>query len=168
MTLETEKQKIEDELEAERVLGLDKDALLERSKKREAELEQEVQELQSDLDTLDSHLDRAIKIQRESEEKHEALRQAFDQAADHLVRLEAEQQQWSNKEIELTEHLERTHAEMNALYGDRDELQKLGEDLKNLAAQREEDLSRAKERMDIAVAELESKLTIELRHRHVT
>ena len=103
MTLETEKRKIEDELEGERALGLDKDALLERSKRREGELEEEVAALQADLDTLDSQLDRALKIQRESEEKNETLRMAFDQAADHLVRLESQQQEWVGREAELTE-----------------------------------------------------------------
>ena len=37
MRLEAEKRKVEDDLEAERVLGVDKDALLERSKKHELE-----------------------------------------------------------------------------------------------------------------------------------
>ena len=81
MRLESEKGKVESALEAERALAVDKDALLERSKRRESELEEEITALQSDLDTLDSQLDRALKLQKESEEKHETLRQAFDQAA---------------------------------------------------------------------------------------
>jgi myosin heavy chain 9/10/11/14 len=167
MTLETEKRKVEDQLEAERALALDKDELLDRSKKREAELEQEVHELQSDLDTLDSHLDRAMKIQKESEEKHEALRQAFDQAAEHLIRLESEQQEWLNRETELSEQLGSTQADVEALRIDRDKLQKVNEELRNIVDQREEDLSRTRERMDIAVNELESKLSTELKFRYV-
>ena len=65
MTLETEKRRIEDQLEGERALSLDKDALLERTKRRVSELE-EVASLQADLETLDSQLDRA---QKESEDK---------------------------------------------------------------------------------------------------
>ena len=42
MRLEAEKRRIEDALEAERNLAVDKDTLLERSKKRELELEEEV------------------------------------------------------------------------------------------------------------------------------
>lgn len=60
MRLEAEKGKVEAELEAERALTVDKDALLERSKKHEAELEEEIAALQSDLDTLDNQLDRAL------------------------------------------------------------------------------------------------------------
>ena len=39
MRLEAEKRKVEDDLEAERALGVDKDTLLERSKNHELELE---------------------------------------------------------------------------------------------------------------------------------
>ena len=167
MALEAEKRKVEDELEGERALGLDKDALLERSKRREVELEEEVAALQADLDTLDSQLDRALKIQKESEEKNEALRLAFDQAADHLVRLESQQQEWARRETELTELIAAAQQEMEALHGDKAELQKVSEDLTSLVSQHEQDLLRTKERMDVVVVDLETKLNNELRHRSV-
>lgn len=165
MSLEAEKRKIEDELEAERGLALDKDDLLERSKKREVELEEEVTALQADLDLLDSQLDRAMKLQKETEEKHEALRQVFDQAAEHLVRLETEQKEWESREQELNSQLGSAYEEIEAMRGDLDELQKVSEDLKNLALQREEDVIRAKERTDVLVKEMEGKLDVELRNR---
>ena len=165
MTLETEKRKVEDELEGERALGLDKDALLERSKRREGELEENVAALQADLDTLDSQLDRALKIQKESEEKNETLRMAFDQAADHLVRLESQQQEWVGREAELTELVTAAQHEIEALHGDKEELQKVCEDLTCMVSQREQDLSRTKERLEAAIAELEAKLNNELRNR---
>ncbi|KAL6303713.1 nonmuscle myosin heavy chain b [Sparassis latifolia] len=165
MRLEAEKGKVEDELEAERALNLDKDSLLDRGKKREAELEDEVAALQADLDMLDSQLDRALKLQKESEEKHEALRLAFDQAAEHLVRLETEQQEWSAREAELAEYLDRARQQIDALNVAKDGLQKQDDDLKSLLAQREEDLSRTKDRMDVALSELDGKLSAELRNR---
>jgi myosin protein heavy chain len=167
MTLETEKRKVEEELEGERALGLDKDALLERSKRREGELEEEVAALQADLDTLDSQLDRALKIQKESEEKNETLRMAFDQAADHLVRLENQQQEWAAKECEISELAAAAQQEVEALSADKEELQKVSEELTSLVSQREQDLSRAKERMDATITELEMKLNNELRNRSV-
>jgi myosin protein heavy chain len=167
MTLEAQKRKVEEELEAERAVALDKESLLERSKKREGELEEEVALLQADLETLDSQLDRAMKIQKESEEKHEALRRAFDEAAEHLVRLENEQKVWAGRETELVEQLSRYQAEVEALCADRDELSKEGEQLKSLVSQREEDLARIKERMEAAVNELNAKLTSEARQRLV-
>ena len=166
MQLQAEKQKVEDNLEAERLLGLDKDALLERSKKREGELEEEVAALQGDLDTLDSQLDRVLKIQKESEEKHEALKEAFDQAAEHLVRLESEQGEWQSREAELIDQLNELQTEGDTLRAESDELHKIGEELKNLLVQREEDLSRAKERMEAAVSDLDHKLTSEARTRY--
>ncbi|EMD32423.1 hypothetical protein CERSUDRAFT_118769 [Gelatoporia subvermispora B] len=165
MQLEADKGKVEAALEAERALGEDKDKLLDRSKKREAELEDEVAALQADLDTLDSQLDRALKLQKESEEKHETLRQAFDQAAEHLVRLEGEQQEWVTKEIEFNKEFDRAQEEMDILAAEKEELQKLSEELKNLVLQREEDLARAKERMESTMADLDSKLGNEVRSR---
>ncbi|KAI0319703.1 nonmuscle myosin heavy chain b [Amylostereum chailletii] len=165
MRLEVDKRKVEDALERERSLGIDKDALLERSKKRELELEEEVAALQADLDTLDSQLDRALQIQKESEEKHESLRQAFDEAAEHLVRLESEQQQWATREAELAQHLGEADQDVDALQTAKQELEKERDDLKQLVAQHEEDLVRTKDRMDAAVADLDGKLNAEHRNR---
>lgn len=164
MSLETEKRKVEEELEAERGLALDKDALLERSKKRESELEDEVAALQGDLELLDSQLDRVLKIQKESEEKHDNLRQMFDQAAEHLVRLETEQKEWTAREVELSAQLAEAQQGSDTMRTNLDELHKVSEELKNLALQREEDLARAKERTDTTVMELEGKLEGELRN----
>lgn len=83
ITSEVEKNKVKDLLEAERALNLDKDALLERSKKHEAELEEEAVELQADIDELQSQLDRAM---ADTETRYVELRE-IDQAAEHLVRL---------------------------------------------------------------------------------
>ncbi|KAG5729993.1 Myosin-11 [Termitomyces sp. T112] len=165
MSLEADKRKVEDQLEAERALALDKDALLERSKKREGDLEDEVAALQTDLDELDSQLDRAMKQKKEAEEKHASLMQAFDQAAEHLVRLEAEGKDWATREAELNGLLGAAQEEMSIMRGQHDELQKLSEELKNLASQREEDLGRAKERMDMAVKKLEGEIASEQRQR---
>lgn len=161
MSLETDKRKVEEALEAERALALDKDALLERSKKRESELEEEVAALQSDLDLLDSQLDRAMRLQKESEEKYESLKVAFDQAAEHLVRMEAEQKEWLEREAELLEELERTREECDTLLQNQEELRKVGEELKNIAVQQEEDLGRTRERLDVSIKELEGKLEAE-------
>ncbi|KAK2467941.1 hypothetical protein APHAL10511_000236 [Amanita phalloides] len=165
MTLEAEKRKIEDELEAERALGLDKDALLERSKKHETELGEEITALQADLDLLDSQLEQAMKRQREGKEEYEPLRQAFDEAAEHLVRLETEQKQWTIREAELTEQLNEANDDIEALQTDREELRNVGEDLRNLVLQREEDLATARERLDIVIKELEGKLDVETRNK---
>jgi myosin heavy chain 9/10/11/14 len=166
MTLEAEKKKVEDELRSERDVGFEKDSLLERSKKREVELEEEIIALQADLDTLDSQLDRALAIQKESEEKHEALKQAFDHAAEHLVRLESEQQDWMARESELIAQIEATDKDLAELQSQRDEFRALSEDLHNTVSQKEEDLARLRERMELAIGELENKLDTEVTSRY--
>ena len=168
MSLEASKRRVEDELEAERALVLEKDALLERTTKREAQLEEDVSALQADIDVLDSQLDRAMKLQKESEEKHDSLRRAFDQAAEHLVRLETEQKDWKSKETTLSSELESNSEEVETLRCDLDEMRALNEGLKNLVLQREEDVLRSKERMSFAVKELEGKLDVELRNKYVS
>jgi len=162
MNLEAEKRRVEDALAAERNLAIDKDSLLERSKKRELELEEEVAALHGDLDTLDSQLDRALKLQKEGEDKHEALRQAFDQAAEHLVHLEGEQQEWASRREDLMKRLASTDRNQEELRQDRDDLEKEATELRRQLAQREEDLSRVKERMEAAIAELDVKLSSEV------
>jgi len=163
--LEAEKRKIEGALEAERNLAVDKDALLERSKKRELELEEEVAALQGDLDTLDSQLDRVLKMQKEGEEKHEALRQAFDEAAEHLVRLEGEQKEWAIREEEFLKRLASTGRNEDDLQRECSNLQKETTELRRQLTQREEDLSRTKERMDATISELDGKLSSEVQAR---
>jgi myosin heavy chain 9/10/11/14 len=167
MTLETQKRKVEEQLEAERALTLDKDALLERSKKREGQLEEEVSLLQVDLETLDSQLDRAMRIQKEGEEKYEGLKQAFNEAAEHLVRLESEQQEWVDREAELTDRLNNSHAEVEVLEVEKEGLQKATQELRDLVLRREEDVARAKERLESVAAEMTLKLNTELRQRLV-
>ncbi|KDR70292.1 hypothetical protein GALMADRAFT_128012 [Galerina marginata CBS 339.88] len=165
MSLEAEKRKVEDELEAERALALDKDSLLERSKKRESELEEEITALQADIATLDSQLIRAMRLQKESEEKYDKLREAFDQAAEHLIRLEQGENVWTTREVELNDELKKAQDEIEALQSDLEQLNEVSEELRNLAMQRDEDLVRTRERMDTAVKELRGKLDVEARNR---
>ena len=122
MNLEADKRKVEEQLAAERRLALDKDALLERSKKREAELEEDVLALQADLDTVDSQLERVQAALAETVEKYEKTKEAFAQASEHLVRLEAEQRQWQERSQTMSadadtarEHLEALHQQRAAL-----------------------------------------------------
>jgi len=167
MSLEAEKRKVEDSLEAERALALEKDALLERSKRQEAELEDEIAALQADIATLDSQLSRAMRLQKESEDKYENLRQNFDEAAGHLVRLENGEQSWATRELELSEELKKAQDEIEALQGDLEQVHEVSEELRSLALQREEDLGRTKERMESVVKDLRGKLDVETRNKFV-
>ncbi|KIY70319.1 nonmuscle myosin heavy chain b [Cylindrobasidium torrendii FP15055 ss-10] len=156
MTLESEKRKIVDELEAERALGLDKDELLDRSKKRESELEAELADLQADAELLDSQLARAMDMQKKSEENHVRLRKEL--ADEYLAKLESEQAQWVAREDELNVQISSAQDELDALRISIETLEKSREDLKAL---REQDLARAQDRNDAIVKELQGKLDAE-------
>jgi len=165
--LEEEKRKVEADLLAERNIAMDKDTLLERSKKREAELEEDVQALQADIDTLDSQLDRAMTAHKASEEKYEALRAAFDEAAEHLARFEQDAEIWRTREAELAGDLTRAESDIQTISAAKEELEKTAEELQHVLSERNEDIARIKERMDIAVADLEAKLAAEVAARYV-
>jgi hypothetical protein len=62
MRLEADKRKVEDALDAEHNLAIDWDALLERSKKRELELDEGVAALHRDLDTLSFIIAKACEV----------------------------------------------------------------------------------------------------------
>ncbi|TBU55401.1 hypothetical protein BD310DRAFT_979632 [Dichomitus squalens] len=94
--------------------------------------------LQADLDTLDSQLDHA---------------EAFNQAAEHLVRLESQRSDWVEREEKLNKDLDEAQEEIDAFAAKKEVLEKQAEEPKNLIAQREEDLARAKERMSIVFSD---------------
>ncbi|KAG9003013.1 hypothetical protein FRB94_001636 [Tulasnella sp. JGI-2019a] len=163
--LEAEKRKVEDDLQAERDLALDKDQILERSKKREAELEEDILALQADLDMMDSQLDRAIASQKASDEKHKDLKEAFDKAAEHLVRLEAEEQLWKEREAELMKEGHQKGEEWSALSHAKVLLEKEVDDAKRSLQEKDEDLRRVKDRLESSVVDLEGKLAAEIKNR---
>ncbi|KAJ1018874.1 hypothetical protein NDA16_004677 [Ustilago loliicola] len=163
--LEAEKRKIEEQLQSERTLLLDKDQLLARSKERESALEDDLAALQGDVDLLEGQLEKAIASQKATEQAHAELKTAFDQAADHLLRLEAEQKVWKEKEDtfmrDLSKHstnAEQFRSERQAFVTEKDELQRK-------LQEKEQDLDRAHKRMLAAVQEVEAKLTAEAKGR---
>lgn len=163
--LESEKQKVEEELAGERELTLDKDRMLGRSKQREEELLQEIAALQSDLDTLESQLDRAMSTQRSGEEKYRALKEAFDEAADHLARLENAERAWAEKENALFGEKTERENEWEITRQRCDQLEKDLTDARSALSEKEEDISRLKKRSEAALAELEAKLSVEVKSR---
>ncbi|KAF8320349.1 nonmuscle myosin heavy chain b [Clavulina sp. PMI_390] len=165
MELESEKQRVEAELAGERELTLDKDRMLERSRQREEELLQETTTLQSDLETLESQLDRAMATQASGEKKYTALKAAFDEAADHLTRLERAEKAWIEKEDGLMGEKTRQEAEFEAARVRYEQLEKELNDAKRALAEKEEDLARLKSRAETALSEMEAKLAAEVKAR---
>jgi myosin protein heavy chain len=164
-SLEAEKKRVEDALEAERSLLADKDQLLARSKERESQLEEDLAAMQVDVDQLDSQLERALVAQRTSETSRAELKTAFDAAAEHLLRLEQEQKAWQQREAGLVADLEQRSSELVTLGNQRSSHAAERAELDRKLAEKEQDVQRAEQRMAAAVAELEAKLASESRAR---
>ena len=101
-----------------------------------------------------------------TEEKHGTLRVAFDEAAEHLIRFEAEQKEWKFEHEELSQSLQTAEEKIEALQSERDELHKLSDGSKRQLSDREEDLARARDKMEATIADLEAKLATESRNRY--
>jgi myosin protein heavy chain len=165
MELESEKRKVEEQLEAERALGLEKDRLLERSKKQEADLADDVVALQLDLETVDGQLDAAMKLQKETEEKRRELQVKYDEAISSLKDLESSQVSWRQREQDLLSSVQKAEKDLNELSISRQELQKTSKELQQKLVEKEEDILRLRERMDMAMKDLEGKLSSETKTR---
>jgi myosin heavy chain 9/10/11/14 len=161
MELEAEKRKVEEQLEAERALGVEKDRLLERSKKQESDLTDDVVALQLDLETVDGQLDRAMQLQKETEEKLRAMQLKYEEAVARLRNLESAEASWREREQELLSSIQRSESELATLLNTRDGLGKIRDELQQTLREKEEDIIRVRERMEQIVAELENKLSIE-------
>ncbi|TFK62490.1 hypothetical protein BDN72DRAFT_390460 [Pluteus cervinus] len=162
MTLESEKKKIEDALEAERQLALDKDSLLERSKRREGELMEELRSLHEDYEALEAKLQEVLSLQQRNDQQKSGLQTAFDEASNDLARLDAEQASWKAREEELTEQLSASNNEIEALHADLDKLHQDGEVLRSSGLQ---DIARLRERMETSSREYEERLSAEIRNK---
>ena len=163
--LEAEKRKIEEALESERSLLLDKDQLLARSKERESALEDDLAALQGDVDLLEGQLEKAIASQKATEQAHAELKTAFDQAADHLLRLEAEQKAWKDKEDTFMRDLSKHSTNAEQFRSERQTLVAEKDDLQRKLQEKDQDLDRAHKRMLAAVQEVEAKLAAEAKAR---
>lgn len=175
MQLEQEKRKVEDALEAERDLALDKEQILERSKARESQLdeelaerEQEITALQADLDELGARLKASMESEQNLQDEYMILEAAFEEAKENISHLEAAEKDWTLKEKSLFGEKTEREREWEAVRERRDILEKESEELRRALQEKEEDLDRIKKRMDSAVADLEAKLASESKALSVT
>ncbi|KAF8657591.1 hypothetical protein AX16_002172 [Volvariella volvacea WC 439] len=160
MSLEAEKKDVEEALEAERALVLDKSSLLERAKRNEAELQEELETARANIETLEAGLERALTRNKESDETRKELQALLMQATE---RLEMEEK---NKE-KLTKLTEELSLAQEAIDTTRTQLKVAQEEAQSLARQREEDLARAKERLEAVSQEYQEKLNAELQAKRL-
>ncbi|KAG6038216.1 hypothetical protein E4U41_004432 [Claviceps citrina] len=93
--------RIQQTLESERALALDKEEIFKRLQNREAELEEKLAGALDDQERLEDQLDDLMEAKRRAEEDVEKLRLQLEQAALLIAKLEEEKGKLSDKSLEL-------------------------------------------------------------------
>lgn len=155
------KEKVEVELSSERQLGLDKDRMLERSKKREAELEETIKNLEADIDVLDRDREAAILAAEKAKERLSGVQHEYEQLLKQVELLEREGKAWRARESELLKEVKERSGAVGKIEAERKGLEGVVEGLKREVGLKEEAMRRAKERADLGLAEVEKRLQLE-------
>ncbi|KAK2593294.1 class II myosin [Conoideocrella luteorostrata] len=96
-----EMQRIQQTLESERALALDKEEIFKRLQNREAELEEKLAGAIDDQERLEDQLDDLMEAKRRAEQDVEKFRLQLEQAASLISKLEEEKGKLSLKAVEL-------------------------------------------------------------------
>ena len=114
---DNEVQRIQQTLESERALALDKEEIFKRLQLRESELNEKLSAAISDQESLEDQLDDLIDVRKKAEEELELRRTQLEQAGQIISRLEAEkrdlQQEVDDLDSQL-EEIEKTHSERDS------------------------------------------------------
>ncbi len=159
--LAAEKEKVELDLNAEQQLGREKDAILARTKAKEAELLEKIVELENDLGLLDEEREEAVVAASNAKEALTQLQLDREQLLKQVSMLEKEGSAWRTREADLLKETKERSGQVSKLDAERLELLRRVEDLKRDVGTKEEGLRRAKERAEMNVAELEKRLQLE-------
>jgi myosin heavy chain 9/10/11/14 len=126
---EIEAQRIQQTLDSERALALDKEEIFKRLQYRESELTEKLAEAITEQESLEDQLDEALDSKKKTDEELVTRREQVLQAGQIITRLEAEkkelQRQVDKLEDEL-EHVEKTHTKND------DRLQTISQELRSL------------------------------------
>lgn len=98
---EGEIQRIQETLESERALALDKEEIFKRLQAREAELGAKLAEAEADSDNLEEQLSELMIAKKRTEEQADEWRKELEQAGEIISALEAEKQDLVNRITEL-------------------------------------------------------------------
>ncbi|KAL9620066.1 MAG: hypothetical protein Q9160_005356 [Pyrenula sp. 1 TL-2023] len=114
---DSEMQRIQQTLESERALALDKEEIFKRLQLRESELNEKLAGAISDQENLEDQVDELINTKKKAEEELDLRRTQLEQAGQIISRLETEkkdlQQEVDDLDTQL-EDLERNHNERNS------------------------------------------------------
>ncbi|KHO00173.1 myosin type II heavy chain [Metarhizium album ARSEF 1941] len=99
--IHTEMVRIQQTLESERALALDKEEIFKRLQTREAELEEKLSGALDDQERLEDQLDELMEAKSRAEQDVEKFRLQLEQAAGLIAKLEEEKSKLSTKSAEL-------------------------------------------------------------------
>ncbi|OLN96356.1 Myosin type-2 heavy chain 1 [Colletotrichum chlorophyti] len=124
--------RIQQTLESERALALDKEEIFKRLQVREAELEEKLSGAIEDQERLEDQLDDLLEAKKRAEQDVEKYRAQLEQAALLIARLEQEKSELSAR----TEELERSIEEISRKQSERSEKERqLEDEIKMLQSQ---------------------------------
>ena len=103
---DTEVQRIQQTLESERSLALDKDEIFKRLQSRETELSEKLAGAIEDQEHLEDQLDELIDAKKKAEDQADKWRGQLEQAGQIIVRLEADKKDLLEQIAELEERIE--------------------------------------------------------------
>ncbi|OMP84060.1 Myosin type-2 heavy chain 1 [Diplodia seriata] len=98
---EGEIQRIQETLESERALAIDKEEIFKRLQVREAELVEKLSEAEADSENLEEQLSELMIAKKKTEEQADEWRKELEQAGDIISGLETEKQELVNQITEL-------------------------------------------------------------------
>lgn len=157
--LEAQRAEMERALSSERALLQERDLALERSQQREAQLQEQLAAAESDIETVDRQLERAMAAKKESDQRVAHLDSAFANQLKLLETLQAEQTAWKAKEAELSSQTSIKTAEWERVLSERDRSQVAVDELGRRLAEEVQDRRREEERLVSARSTLEQRLS---------
>lgn len=126
---DVEVQRVQQTLESERALALDKEAIFKRLQQRENELSEKLAGAISDQENLEDQLDDLIEAKKKAEDELDLRRTQLEQAGQIITRLEAEKKDLLEQIDELDgqlEDVEKDHSEKDGQF------EKLNQEIKML------------------------------------
>jgi len=159
--VEAEKQKVEDELEQERLVSLNKEEQLIRSKEMEMALVEELEATRKELEALEDQFENEVKLHHATKVAVQEIDNRKEDLGKQIAKLQAQQSKWIDDESRLKASINEQQHVIEKLEKEKDELQRAHEDLKRQQAESEEDLERSEKRLKMVIADLEGKLEFE-------
>ncbi|TYJ55826.1 hypothetical protein B9479_003478 [Cryptococcus floricola] len=156
-----EKEKVERDLEAERELAREKDTMLARSKGREAELLEKIEELENDIELLDQERERAVTAADKVKEKLALVQGNFEALAEQAAMLEKQGSDWQKREADLLKDSKERSGSLAQVEKERKALEAKVEELKREVGTKEDGMKRLKERFEASGVEMEKRLAYE-------